>query len=151
MAPTTQYRKIPSLDGFLALPIHPAFVHFPVAMLTSAWVITLAEHLAGWSGGARFGATAEALGVAFLPIVLLTGLRDADGLSVFAAAQWDRPLIWHSIVAIVAAILFAVHAVWRYRSGDRRTARPGMDVGLSTAGFACLLLTGLIAGEMVYG
>jgi uncharacterized membrane protein len=142
---------MPSLDSFLALPIHPAFVHFPVAMLTTAWAITLFEHLTGSSRGARFAAGAEAMGVALLPVVLLTGLRDAEGLSFFADLQWDRPLIWHSIIALLAAVLFAAHVAWRYRAGDARSARPGIDVGLSTAGFASLLLTGLIAGEMVYG
>lgn len=138
-------------DGFVALPIHPAFVHFPVAMLTTAWVITLVEHLTGSSRGARFSGGAEALGVAFLPIVLLTGLRDAEGLTLLADIRWDRPLIWHSIIAVIAATFFVAHAAWRYRTGERRTARPGVDVGLSTAGFGALLLTGLIAGEMVYG
>ena len=138
-------------DGFLALPIHPAFVHFPVAMLTTAWAITLIGHLTGSTRGAQFAVGAEALGVAFLPIVLVTGFRDANGLSLLADIQWDRPLIWHAIIALVAAVLFTAHAAWRYRTGERRTARPGLDVGLSTAGFGALLLTGLIAGEMVYG
>lgn len=138
-------------DGFLALPIHPAFVHFPVAMLTTAWAITLTEHLTGSSRGARFAGTAEMVGVAFLPIVLVTGFRDADGLSLLADPQWDRPLVWHGLIAFVAAILFAAHAAWRQRAGERRTTRPGLDVGLSTAGFGALLFSGLIAGEMVYG
>lgn len=133
------------------LPIHPAIVHFPVAMLSTAWALTVLGHVTGWSRGQALAGTVEWIGVAFLPLTILTGFRDADWLGFLADPQWDQPLIWHFMASTVAAVLFSAHAIWRHRVGTARASRPWVDLGLSSAGFWFVLVTGLIAGEMVFG
>lgn len=130
--------------------MHPVFVHFPIAMLTVTWGLVVVHY---WSGSAavdRLVAPFEWIGVGFLPVVILTGFRDAEWLEFILEVEWDQPLIWHFIVSLTASVVFAVHVFWRWR---RRTDGEGrwVDLGLTTAGFWLLVVTGLIAGEMVYG
>ena len=134
-----------------ALPVHPVVVHFPIAMLTVAWVALVAGHVrpAGpWMGRARL---LETVGVATLPVTIVAGFVDTRGVEFLTERRWDLPLIWHTVAACAAAAVFTAHWAW-----GRRPARttgvgaPWLDVGLSTAGLWLLLLAGLIAGEMVY-
>lgn len=137
------------LDGIETLPIHPVFVHFPIALLTLTWAFVLAGYirpavapdlLVGWF---------EWIGIAFLPFTIVTGIVDADGLGFLTERIWSQPLIWHFLAALSASIVFTGHAVWRRkRAVSRRTV--WIDTGLVTLGFWLLLVAGLLAGEMVY-
>jgi len=137
--------------GWLALPWHPIFVHFPVALLSLVWLLTVWVHLTGrdhWRGTI---ATFEAFGVAFLPLVVLTGLRDAHGIDNILALGFDQPLLWHAVLSLAAALLFTAHWLWRRQAARRGAIRPRTDLVLTTAGFWALLATGLLAGEMIFG
>ncbi len=136
---------------FWSLPIHPIFVHFPIAMLTIAWLLIVLGHLTGigrWTGLAR---SIEWIGIAFLPLTLLSGLRDAAGLDLATDLRWDQPLLWHILFGSAAAVAFVAHAVWRYHADHRGRASVRLDVSLSSIGFWLLMMSGLVAGEMVYG
>lgn len=137
--------------SFWSLPIHPAIVHFPVAMLSTAWFLTVVAHLTHPARGVDLSRALEWIGVLALPFAIASGLRDA-GLDFLAERRWDQPLIWHFLSATTAATLFTTHALWRRAVGrDRALAAPWIDLGLSTAGFWSLLIAGLIAGEMIFG
>jgi uncharacterized membrane protein len=141
---------VPEQD-FWSLPIHPAIVHFPVAMLTTSWFLTVIGHMTHPPRGVDLSRSLEWIGVFFLPFAIVSGLRDA-GLDFLTQPQWDQPLIWHFLGTMAAAALFATHAVWRRGVGrERARSAPWVDLGLSSAGFWFLLLAGLIAGEMVFG
>lgn len=137
------------LDGIETLPIHPVFVHFPIALLTLTWAFVLAGYirpavapdlLVGWF---------EWIGIAFLPFTIVTGIVDADGLGFLTERIWSQPLIWHFLAALSASIVFTGHAVWRRRHTVLKRA-VWIDTGLVTLGFWLLLVAGLLAGEMVY-
>ena len=138
-------------DDFWALPIHPPFVHFPVAMLSAAWGLIVLGYLSGSARWHNLATNVEWLGLAFVPVTGLTGLRDAEGPGFLVDIDWSQPLIWHVLASSLAAVVFAVHAVIVLRA--RRTGRPpaSVDLGLASVGFWLLLVGGLIAGEMVYG
>lgn len=138
------------LEEALALPVHPVFVHFPIAMLSVTWGLVVAHYWSGSIAADRLVAPFEWIGVGFLPIVILTGLRDAEWLDFVTEVEWDQPLIWHFIVSLTASALFTAHVLWRRQRGADGNGR-WIDLGLTTAGFWLLVLTGLIAGEMVYG
>jgi uncharacterized membrane protein len=149
MPPTTG--TPPGVEGFLSLPWHPAFVHFPVALLTLAWFVIVARHLTGTTRWPRLGGQLEAIGVAFMPATLATGIRDAQGLDRLFELPWDQPLFWHAIVAVAVVLIFGAHLLWHWRAERRGHVDPRVDLALVTAGFWCLLMTGLIAGEMMFG
>lgn len=137
--------------SFLALPIHPLFVHFPVAMFSMTWLLTVWRHATGSTRFVGLAESLELIGVAFLPATLLTGLRDADWGMLITEARLDQPMIWHAALGAVIAALMTTHYVWRRRA--TRAGRPaaGIDLGVLSVAFWLLVLTGLLAGEMVYG
>lgn len=139
------------IASFLTLPIHPIFVHFPVALLSLTWLLTVWRHVSGNDRYVGLSETLELIAVAFLPVTLLTGLRDADWLTVFREAKLDQPLLWHAVLGIAIAIAATAHLVWRRRENRAGRSRPGIDLLLTTALFWGLVMTGLLAGEMVYG
>lgn len=140
------------LDGFFDLPVHPVFVHFPIALLTLTWLLLIAGH-AGWGDSERWLALApmaEWIGViAFAPTVL-TGFRDAGWFELFDDVAFSQPLIWHVLLGLATVGVYTSHAVWR-RGRTIEGASVGIDLGLASAGFWLLAMTGLVAGEVVYG
>jgi uncharacterized membrane protein len=140
-----------SEQDFWSLPIHPAIVHFPVAMLTTSWFLMVVGHMTQPPRGVDLSRSLEWIGVFALPFAIVSGFRDA-GLDFLTQPHWDQPLIWHFLGTMAAGALFATHVVWRHRVGrERALSAPWVDLGLSSAGFWFLLLAGLIAGEMVFG
>lgn len=133
------------------LPVHPAVVHIPVAMLSAAWVCILLRHATQrteWTDRARLF---ETIGVTALPFSIAAGLIDLRGVEPLAEARWDQPLIWHVLAAVGGSALFATHAVVVRRLAARND-RPHVvfDLGLSTAGLWFIVLAGMLAAEMIY-
>ncbi|MDP1818870.1 MAG: hypothetical protein Q8K58_03145 [Acidimicrobiales bacterium] len=132
------------------LPVHPIAVHFPLAMLTATWVCLLCRYGlrdARWADRAR---GFEVIGVATLPLTILAGFVDTRGFGFVSDARWDRPLVWHAIVSIVAAGAFAGHWWWHRTERPTSTRSAVTDLGWATVGLWGLVLAGAIAGEMVY-
>lgn len=139
------------LDGFFTLPIHPAFVHFPVAMLSTTWLLLIVGYATGVERWRNLATTLEWIGLIFVPFTVLTGIRDAEGLGFLAEGDWSQPLIWHFTLSLGAAAIFAAHAIWSRRARTRGRVRMTIDLGLTSLGFWLLVMTGLVAGEMVFG
>lgn len=134
-----------------ALPVHPLVVHFPVAMLTAAWVCLLARHATGRRQWSVRGGMFEVVGVASLPVVVVAGLIDTRGIDFLARPRWDGPLIWHVAVALAGAAVFAGHWWWRRRlTLEPRGRWMYAEVGVMTFGLWLLVAASMIAGEMVY-
>ncbi len=140
-----------SFDPF-TLPVHPAVVHFPVAMLSAAWVCLVLRYLTGKAHWDQRSRLFEVIGVAALPVVIGAAFIDTAGVEFIARPRWDKPLIWHAVIASAAAVTFTTHYLWRRA---RPLPAPGraavLDLGLATTGLWLLVVAGLIAGEMVYG
>lgn len=133
------------------LPVHPILVHFPLAMLTTAWVCLLCRYgLRDQRWGDR-AKTFETIGVATLPITIIAGFVDTRGFG-FATdrVRWDQPLVWHAIVSLVAAVVFAGHWWWQRTTRTPSIRTAVADLGWATLGLWALVLAGAIAGEMVY-
>ena len=133
-----------------SLPVHPVVVHFPIAMLSAAWIGLIGRYAMDkpqWEGRVMF---LETVGVLFLPVTVVMGFVDTRGFEFLLERQWDQPLIWHFITATAAVAVFTGHLLWRRGHAGNRKRTQGLDIVLSTAGMWLLLMTGLIAGEMVY-
>jgi uncharacterized membrane protein len=139
-------------DGFLELPVHPIVVHFPIALLTITWALIVAGH-AGWGDSERWlthAPTLEWIGIiAFVPTVF-TGFYDAGWFELFDDAPLSQPLIWHVLAGLTTVAIYTTHAVWRRGRAIEGTA-VWIDLGLVSTGFWSLTMTGLLAGEVVFG
>ena len=139
------------LRGFFNLPIHPAFVHFPIALLTVSWVLIYFRHWGGRTDFEPFIGASLGVGVAALPFTILSGLRDANWTELLTEWAWDDPLSWHFLFAISAAAVFTGHFFYRRSSISSGSLSARMDIALASGGFWLLLMTGLIAAELVHG
>lgn len=138
-----------NIDPFL-LPLHPAVVHFPIAMFTITWGFLAFGYIKGQPEFRRKARMFEVIGVISLPFVVATGLIDTRGIDFLVNPRWDAPLIWHVITALAGASLFAAHFFWSKNKPE--TGRSFFwDLGLPTLGLWVLLIAGLIAGEMIFG
>lgn len=132
------------------LPVHPVVVHFPLAMLTAGWVCLLCRYGLRderWGGQAR---TFETIGVATLPVTIIAGFVDTRGFEFITNVRWDQPLVWHAIVSVIAAGVFAGHWWWQRTARQASIRVAVVDLTWITLGLWALVLTGSIAGEMVY-
>ncbi|MGH2758557.1 MAG: DUF2231 domain-containing protein [Actinomycetota bacterium] len=136
-----------------ALPVHPAIVHFPVAMLSAAWVCLLLRYGTGderWDARSRLF---EIVGVVALPATIVAAFIDTRGIGFLLEPRADAPLIWHMTTGLLTAIAFTAHYLWRRkRPAKEITGRRAIgDVTLATFGMLALVAAGLLAGEMVFG
>lgn len=131
-----------------ALPVHPAIVHFPVALLALTWGCVVLRHATGeqvWDGRASLF---EVIGVVALAPTIVAGFIDTRGFDFLLNPRADAPLIWHMTSGLVAAIAFTSHYFLRRREQGLAI---GPDIALASFGMIALLSAGLLAGEMVYG
>lgn len=132
------------------LPVHPAVVHFPLAMLTAAWVCLVGRYGLRDLRWGTWSRTFETVGVATLPVTIAAGVVDTRGIGFLTDARWDQPLVWHAMASLSASAIFLGHWWWQ-RVTPSASVRGGViDLGWATLGLWALVLTGAIAGEMVY-
>lgn len=136
----------------LRLPVHPPFVHFPVALLSIVWAMLVVRYVTGqtkWDHRARL---MHAIAVGSIPFVLGAALIDTRGFDFVTSPRWDAPLIWHALGGLVVAGATIGHFVWRRRyEPERLVGRLAVaDLALASVVMWSLLLVSLLAGEMVY-
>ena len=135
----------------LDLPLHPIVVHFPLALLALAWLCLVIHYVRGGDVWSQRAGLLEVVGVVALLPTVVAGFVDTRGFGFMIHARWDAPLIWHSIAGLTSTAVFVGHYLWRRRLSALPTgALAVVDLGLVTIGFWLLVLTGTIAGEMVY-
>jgi uncharacterized membrane protein len=136
-----------------ALPVHPAVVHFPLALLLVAWVCTIVRYVTGDLRWDDRGRLFEVVGVASLPFALGTAIIDTRGFGFLIHPRTDAPLIWHMTAGFVGACAFAGHYLWRRRrvASDISGRLALQDVSLMTFGVLALVAASLLGGELVFG
>lgn len=135
----------------LDLPVHPALVHFPLALLTLAWVCVLLQHGRAAEPWAERARLLETAGVVTLPFVVIAGVIDLRGVGQLTSPAWDLPLIWHVLASVMASLLFTGHLFWRRNREVSEGGARVADVVAPTVAVWGLLLAGALAAELVYG
>lgn len=134
-------------------PLHPAFVHFPIAFWISGVLLDLMQrsallpavpgidgfllpHLLLWAGL-----------VTALPAVT-AGLIDYAKLP--SSIQGSRPLQLHMLCMGAAFVLFLCAGIWRVKSGEFAAAPPVAAVLLELIGAIALVAGGYLASRVVF-
>lgn len=129
----------------LGHPLHPALVHFPIALLLSATFADLAW-VAGITTNTQFGAVLIAGGLA--------GGLLAMGAGMYDLTRLDEALVRHATRHMAAVgLAWLGYAVALYLRKDSLLAGAplGMSaIGLSLVSAAVLALGGWLGGRLVY-
>jgi uncharacterized membrane protein len=128
-----------------ALPVHPAVVHFPIALLFLAWVALLVHRATGEDEWRDRSWLLELSGTLLLPVAIASAIVDTRGVRFLLEPRWDGPLIWHALIGVGATAVFGLHVWLRRGRGEL------VDLGAVTVGVWLIVLGGLIGGEMVFG
>ena len=135
---------------WLGHPLHPIFVHVPMAMWPSALVFDL---LSRWNVGGnamvRLSFYAILFGLAASLLAVPTGLVDWTGIKKEKPA-WKIGL-YHMMLNLVVAVLFAVNLGLRVPTLREATTVAGTPLALSAMGTGLLICSAYLGGLMTYG
>jgi uncharacterized membrane protein len=129
--------------------IHPALVHFPIALLTLSFLCEAAAFVLKRGELSAVGWWTQLAGTIGLAAAAVSGILAGGSVNIPPAAK--PYLETHQEIAFAAATAFAVLLFWRISSGTRRP--PGRDalfLLLFAAGAIALWAGAWYGGEMVY-
>lgn len=128
-----------------AHPLHPAVVHFPLALLLTSTAADVA-HLAGLWPEPRFAAQLMAWGLAGGLVAMAAGLLDFGRLT-----QEQVPHALRHMGAVAVAWLGYAVALYLRRASLSTAAEPSTaSVAVAVASAAVLAVGGWLGGELVY-
>jgi uncharacterized membrane protein len=124
-------------------PLHPVFVHFPIALYFFELMLLGLWAARGDSEYRRFARLAFQVGYAFMIVAMIAGYYDAGGIV-------PRVRL-HFFSAVGVFVVYTVRAFywWKARDGAPNDM-PRLLVG-ALAGCAVVMLTAYLGGEMVFG
>jgi uncharacterized membrane protein len=136
------------LRGGRGRPLHPALVHFPIALYPASLLFDGISYLA--DDGNPFVKGAFALLVAALAVSALAVLAGfSDFLRIPAGSGTWRLAVTHMTLQLVTGGLFLANAILRSRDLDVTTSPIG-PVILSAVGVVLLAAGSLLGGDLVY-
>jgi uncharacterized membrane protein len=132
-------------------PLHPRFVHFPVALLATGSVIALV-YLLGWRRTTLPGLAWAMLLLGWLGIfpAMLSGLFDRNRAPAdLAVVAVMNP---HIAASFGLLIVYGLLLYERLRSPDvlDQPRRRWLSIGLLALGLALLAVVGWLGGKLVY-
>jgi len=129
--------------------IHPALVHFPIALLTLSFLCEAASLFWKREDLSAAGWWTQLAGSIGLAAAAVSGILAGDSVNIPAGAK--QYLETHQEIAFAAAAAFAALLFWRIASGTRRPpGREGLFLLLFAAGVVALWAGAWFGGEMVF-
>jgi uncharacterized membrane protein len=136
------------LRGGKGRPLHPALVHFPIALYPTSLLFDWLSHLVNNGNTFVKGAFALILaGLAVSVAAVATGV--ADFLHIGAESRTWKLAVTHMTLQLVTGGLFAANLILRGRDLDVTASAVGPMV-LSAVGVATLAVGGLLGSDLVY-
>lgn len=130
-------------------PLHPAVVHFPIALLGTSLAFDLVgivrEEALWWS----IAYWNIALGLAAAAVAAVTGL--ADALAIEGDPPATRKAIRHLVAVVSAVACYGGSLAVRGSPQVPEGAAFGWVLALEGLGLGLLLVGGWLGGELVYG
>ena len=134
---------------WLGHPLHPILAHIPVAMWPSALIFDLlSQRQIGGNAVVRLSFYAIVFGLATALLAVPTGLVDWSGIKKEKPA-WKIGL-YHMLLNLVVAILFAVNLYLRWPNFRKATEVDSIPLLLSAIGTLILIGSAYLGGRMVY-
>jgi uncharacterized membrane protein len=136
------------LQGGKGRPLHPALVHFPLALYPTSLLFDWLSHLA--NDGSPFVKDAFVLILVALVVsvgAVVTGF--ADFLRIEAGSRTWKLAVTHMTLQLVTGGLFLADAILRGRDLDVTASAIGPIV-LSAVGVTTLAVGGLLGSDLVY-
>ena len=134
---------------WLKHPLHPIIVHVPMAMWPGALIFDL---LSQWKIGGnaivRLSFYAIVFGLIASLLAVPTGVVDWSGIKKEKPA-WKIGL-YHMMLNLVVAMLFAVNLGLRVQAFRAATTVPTISLALSAIGTGLLIGSAYLGGMMVY-
>jgi len=130
-------------------PIHPAIVHFPIALIVVAFFADLAARISGRQSFRNLGFWSLLIALGTGVLTLIAGYADMVRLPL-SAPMTDYVRL-HMISGLILATLLIVLTAWRWRIWKAQL--PAVSRAFLGTGALLLLLTlfqGWYGGEMVY-
>jgi uncharacterized membrane protein len=127
-------------------PLHPAFVHFPIA----CWSLAVAADFASlWLGEAawRWSGGLLAVGCAMALLAMVAGLMELSRIPEGAAM---RDTYLHMVAMLAALTLFGARLLLRL-AHLQPLAPNTISLLLDACGFLALAAGGWVGGRLVYG
>lgn len=132
------------------MPLHPVFVHFPIALLVAAWVLYILSFFRVADKPWSFSAFIALLAGTVMLIPTLVSGSIAEEL-VMEDSPAHEVVSNHEIAGYVLtwlAVMLTGWASWRQKSWKRPEA--GMFLGLLSLMIAILFYAGSLGGDLVY-
>lgn len=136
------------LRGARGRPLHPALVHFPIALYPSSLLFDGISYLVD-DGNPFVKGAFTLLAVALVVSVGAVVAGFTDFLRIQAGDRVWRLAVAHMTLQLVAAGLFLADAILRARDLDV-TSSPVGPVILSAVGVVILAIGALLGGDLVY-
>lgn len=136
------------LQGGKGRPLHPALVHFPLALYPTSLLFDWLSHLVDNGNPYVKGAFALILvGLVVSVAAVITGF--ADFLLIEGASRAWKLAVTHMTFQLVTGGLFLANAILRVRDLDVTASAIGPIV-LSVVGVVTLAIGGFLGSELVY-
>lgn len=129
-------------------PLHPLFVHFPIALLGTSLVfdiIGLARSEPVWWSIAFWNI---ALGLVIAAVAATTGLLDSRRVKQDSPAA--KIVIPHMLAMVAAVVAYGIALIIRGGPGIPSGAGVAGTIILEAVGLLLLIVGGYLGGEMVY-
>jgi uncharacterized membrane protein len=134
---------------WLGHPLHPILVHVPMAMWPGALIFDLlSQWEIGGNGMVRLSFYAIVFGLVASLLAVPTGVVDWSGVKKEKPA-WKIGL-YHMILNLVVALLFAINLGLRAQTFREATRVAGTPLLLSIIGTALLIGSAYLGGRLVY-
>ena len=133
---------------WLKHPLHPALVHIPTALWSSAFVFDLLSQFRPDNVFVQLAFYAIALGLFVALLAIPTGYADWTDIRPEKPA-WKLGL-YHMILNLIVSILWGINLALRIGSFQTAATVPLGWLGLSALATVLLLISGYLGGRMIY-
>lgn len=134
---------------WLGHPLHPALVHIPTAL----WPAALLFDLLSQNEGSELPYAQLAFWALFAGLLVALAAIPA-GIADWADIRREKPAwrlaLYHMLLNVTVFVIQLANWLLRLDSYPRGGPVPGLNLGLSTAAVALLLVSGYLGGRMIY-